>query len=472
MEDKCFCHLNGYRVKDAEARNRIEVLEDKIENIEIPEGDIKSTEYSMPLGLIAYATNNLYTNDLPHECDEELLKIVGDIMDSHEGANEGTLYPTNITIVNTTESVTADGVTVENPSPRHLIFDRVAIHYKGEGENEPTLDSITLNGYEPVSEGTYTDGHFDKGSVKLLIQFVKSSETGEYTLTGVPGKLIIGKLEVPTTKYVDDAIANIEVTGGDVDLTGYATEEYVNNAIANIDIPEGEASSYPAYHIYATIGIDQSATVDPSHSSKLCTKLEGVFNDCKAKKYNNALIVVDAYSQQYVLTFRYEGLRNYTPYNKVTLEASRINGANGEIVHSIFEVSVTYTNNVFTVSQVKITPTKMKIVTKENITPILTEGTLTDINGEGATGTWSCTQMGKMCLLQARYTVPANSTLGVTLTSPMPAGHTISQTYSNRNGETTIEVLNMDGTPTYLIGSTIDATIDTPVVSQLIYFIN
>lgn len=46
---------------------------------------------------------------------------------------------------------------------------------------------------------------------------------------------------VPTKEYVDNAIANIDISG--VDLEGYATEQYVNDAIGNIELtpgPQGE----------------------------------------------------------------------------------------------------------------------------------------------------------------------------------------------------------------------------------------
>lgn len=47
-----------------------------------------------------------------------------------------------------------------------------------------------------------------------------------------------------TEDYVNDAIKDIEISGGDVDLTGYATEEYVQNVIGDIntvlDVINGE----------------------------------------------------------------------------------------------------------------------------------------------------------------------------------------------------------------------------------------
>jgi hypothetical protein len=45
-----------------------------------------------------------------------------------------------------------------------------------------------------------------------------------------------------TEKYVDDAVANIDIP--DVDFTGYATETFVNEAIANIDFPETDLTGY------------------------------------------------------------------------------------------------------------------------------------------------------------------------------------------------------------------------------------
>lgn len=51
--------------------------------------------------------------------------------------------------------------------------------------------------------------------------------------------------ELATKKYVDDAIANVEVGGGgSVDLTGYATEEYVDEKFNSIKIPEVDLTGY------------------------------------------------------------------------------------------------------------------------------------------------------------------------------------------------------------------------------------
>jgi hypothetical protein len=47
---------------------------------------------------------------------------------------------------------------------------------------------------------------------------------------------------VATQKYVKDITDSIEVSG--VDLTGYATESYVDNAISNIDIPTTDLTGY------------------------------------------------------------------------------------------------------------------------------------------------------------------------------------------------------------------------------------
>lgn len=49
---------------------------------------------------------------------------------------------------------------------------------------------------------------------------------------------------VPTKEYVDNAIAAIEIPeGGNVDLTGYATEQYVQDAIDNIELTPGPAGA-------------------------------------------------------------------------------------------------------------------------------------------------------------------------------------------------------------------------------------
>lgn len=40
--------------------------------------------------------------------------------------------------------------------------------------------------------------------------------------------------ELATKEYVDEAIANVDISG--IDLTGYATEEYVNEAVKNVEV--------------------------------------------------------------------------------------------------------------------------------------------------------------------------------------------------------------------------------------------
>lgn len=50
-----------------------------------------------------------------------------------------------------------------------------------------------------------------------------------------------------TEKYVDEAIANAQISGGsggDIDLSNYVTEEELNDALANIDIPDGESGIF------------------------------------------------------------------------------------------------------------------------------------------------------------------------------------------------------------------------------------
>lgn len=54
-EEKCFCHLNGYKVKDADARNSIETIKENIENIN---GDIKKIDAAVS-GLDAKVKTNI-----------------------------------------------------------------------------------------------------------------------------------------------------------------------------------------------------------------------------------------------------------------------------------------------------------------------------------------------------------------------------------------------------------------------------
>lgn len=75
-------------------------------------------------------------------------------------------------------------------------------------------------------------------------------------------------VELATKEYVDEAVAG---AGGNVDLTGYATEEYVNTAILNIEIPNPDLSAY-----YTKTEIDDLlANIEPTE--QLPASEEGAF---------------------------------------------------------------------------------------------------------------------------------------------------------------------------------------------------
>lgn len=186
MEDKCFCHLNGYRVKDAEARNRIETLEAEYRLVNIP------------LGELMISINEEAKNyDLTETAQlEGISKFISDVAKSD-------ITKPLFKIINTSFNTSGEGTI--NTDCTEILFTTCVTDIK------PTENVFMFYGFIQTSEN-------DKWNVKLVV-------LGEWNN------------EVFTANTV-----KIFFTKQSFDLTGYATEEYVNDAIANIDIPEGGSS--------------------------------------------------------------------------------------------------------------------------------------------------------------------------------------------------------------------------------------
>lgn len=89
---------------------------------------------------------------------------------------------------------------------------------------------ITGTPYYTAGDLSDTDDKY-----QYLVQIIYDKETGNYTAYANKNSIDT----FATEAYVDNAIANIEVSGGNVDLSGYYTKEEVDNLFNGIATAEG-----------------------------------------------------------------------------------------------------------------------------------------------------------------------------------------------------------------------------------------
>lgn len=147
-------------------------------------------------------------------------------------------------------------------------------------ELEVRIDQIEENGVSDETVANAVEKYLDENGIQVDMSnyYTKTETEGaiEDAIAAIPEPDLSDyakKSEIPSTsglateKYVDDAIADIDIpevdltdyatkkyvgeeiakaqlAGGDVDLTGYATEKYVDDAIAAIEHPTTDLSNY------------------------------------------------------------------------------------------------------------------------------------------------------------------------------------------------------------------------------------
>lgn len=452
MEDKCFCHLNGYRVKDAEARNRIETIEnagyatknyvdDKIADIEISgEGGSHDCGYhvlNLPLGSpVVEIPFGEVTFDLPAECNEVLEEFINNVYKSE-------IKKPLLKVVN---SSYADGV---YPMPLEINYTNTSTEITHE---QPTFlffgDTMLLENMVWRSKLT-VNGHWAE---------FQEHDTYVYTVDSCSMKLI-------------------EEASSNVDLTGYATEEYVNTAISNIEIPEGEGSNYPIYYTYISLDFGtarKAVTYSADHSSGICGTLANVLTDMVAKGYQVAEIINYAYSMNHKFTFK-KPLRtsNSTAY----LISTEYDYSNDIVSYATIDVSYSVTDGVYTVSQVVVTPYSKNYATRDYVTtaitqagtPTVTTGELVCMNDTGATGTWTCYQTGNMCLVQTTCSIPANVPLSMLDSYGLNFG-VIQPGFANNCETSQIQVMVAEGQSCFRVEVSNNTNAPVTRVNQLVFF--
>lgn len=242
--DKCFCHLNGYAVKDAEARNRLDTAENnitllnkRVDNIDVSGGEGSSLEgiyhIDLPLGLIKAGNNERIENTLSDECRLALLDLM-----NNEILVDNVDNPI-IVIHNTTLSVEVeeDGelITLENPAPRTAIFRLVS-------KTEPTDSTMGLyhfSGHDIETNNIHDDvnGTFQSNHLTLNINYTLD-ESNNFVISDCSIGCVYGYIPTTNSSYLmPDVFAtrsgwNSEATSGDnikgKSLYGKPFEEGIN----------------------------------------------------------------------------------------------------------------------------------------------------------------------------------------------------------------------------------------------------
>ena len=102
---------------------------------------------------------------------------------------------------------------------------------KTSAASMPSLCIVKMHFSLTEKDGVYTTNSIDLSYASQGEDLIAKNNTVAYTPAS--------DYHPATKKYVDDSIAAIEIPeGGNVDLSGYATEEYVDNAIANVPIKQ------------------------------------------------------------------------------------------------------------------------------------------------------------------------------------------------------------------------------------------
>lgn len=223
MEEKCFCHLNGYKVKDADARIEIENLKNDLNNIE------KEYEYfELPFSKLgvtgAYqlkSMNNLATVDT--ELCGNLTPIIQRMFKGEDGTYSRTNYINRKPLI----------VYFRNDiSSNTFLTEEVSLYHLSNANNNTSFIDFESNytfvgsSKEIANRGfkVTVDTNFNVTKIEIIknkLNILTTDNTSSYTPSG--------SYHPATKKYVDDAIANVESSGG----TGGVSEDTVNTLISN-----------------------------------------------------------------------------------------------------------------------------------------------------------------------------------------------------------------------------------------------
>lgn len=292
MEEKCFCHLNGYKVKDAEARNTINTIKNSIGEMENLNTEDKTN--------LVNAINELVNSSSSGGAIEELLNANINIW-STININPGVYL---ISGKNTT-------ITYMSGSYKPLLNDvskYVMIISRCNNDNNNSGCGCVI-----FEQGlNYMDIRYICWSTNISIRLTNILTTnGEHLINGRKVFNILPESSVePTTdnqlvnkKYVDDSVANISGggSGSSVDLSNYYNKDETNNLLANkVDTStfEGELANKvdtSTFESELTNKVDTS-TYESGLASKVDTTTyeSGLANKVDTSTYNSKISEIES----------------------------------------------------------------------------------------------------------------------------------------------------------------------------------
>ena len=164
-----------------------------------------------------WVTNNL--NALNTKIDEKTILVDSQLDSSSTNPVQNKAIASEIEDINNRVGDTSVAIQISNAIAKQP-------HFSGDYNDLVNTPNITE---DDSGNMVITDG---SGNI-----IFRADADGIHTTT-----LSLNGESAATEKYVDDAIANIDIPK--VDFTGYATEEYVDNAIDAIKFPETDLSDY------------------------------------------------------------------------------------------------------------------------------------------------------------------------------------------------------------------------------------
>lgn len=222
--DKCICHINEYQIKDSVARSSIEEFKNSLNNI------AKEYEYiELPFSKFSVTgTYNLKVMTNLSSADSDLCSELTLIIQKMFMGEDGTYSRTNyinrkpLLIYFRNDKASSSTFLAEEVSLYHLSTENNNTGYLDFESNY----TFTTSGKQIANRGfrVYVDTSFNVTKIEFLLNklnLLTTDNTTSYTPTA--------SYHPATKKYVDDAIANVESSGG----TGGVSEDTVNTLIEN-----------------------------------------------------------------------------------------------------------------------------------------------------------------------------------------------------------------------------------------------
>ena len=430
MEDKCFCHFNGFRVKDAEARARIEALEQNAGS-----GESKGYyTYDLPLGLCPTRNDSeWFSTDLPVESYPILKEIINKLKADNV---------TRMTLVlnNTSKNVEFNGEIFENPSPEQVLFDEFLIIPASE-DGEPTIYSF--DGIERPSRNSNGQMSYE---TKVMLTVNEDSN----------GEIIHASISQNTLRYLPIGNEEEYTPSGDYNP---ATKKYVDDALAGA----GGGSEDIVYPLHLPVNqiFGVASSINCTDAATL-EKLSNIINNSLDKPCINLYITTDGADYDMVgrstgcmfviknskvnlsthpTQFTVYGIMNYMDTNNKEVDikclSCRINGSWNGDTFTCTQIYITDLSTLTTLdsskalSKTNVSPYEVtkdyhpahKKYVDDTVKQVESSGTFTvtdDLGGaiSGADATYQLTMIGKIGMCSFRVKVPASTYYAVQCNIP------------------------------------------------------